>query len=420
MRKAVAVAAIATLATVAAACSSSSSGGNSPSGGSTSSPSSGGEIKIGVITSLTGSAASGFTGTEAGVKAAIGAANATGGINGHKITYEMLDDQSSAAGAAAAVRKAIQQDHDFAILSVSSDFFGAYKIASQAHEPVVGAGFDGGPEWNDIQSNPTMFDVFGGVDYAKVANTTGVALKMIGATKVGSVGYIESPSASEAAKAAVASAQAVGLAKGYLTNVHFGTTDVGPQVIGIKNSGTNGLVLPVVPSTGFAILGGLAQAGDHLKAAILLTGYGGDLLQSKQAVAAAQGDYFATVDAPAELNTPATKKLVHNLKTYAAYSGVPTFSQYQGYQTASAFLYGLGLAGANPTQAGFVSKLRVATWDANGLTRPVTFSNPGTIADAGGPGNCIYLPQLQGNKFVINKKLNPVCGKIVQGVTVSP
>jgi branched-chain amino acid transport system substrate-binding protein len=372
------------------------------------------------VTSLTGSAASGFAGTEAGVKAAVGAANANGGINGHKVTYEMLDDQSSATGAAAAVRKGIQQGHDFAILAVSSDFFGAYKIATQANEPVVGAGFDGGPEWIDIQNNPTMFDVLGAGDYTKVGNTTGLALKMMGATKVGAVGYIESPSASEAAKAAVASATSVGLAKGYLANVHFGTTDVGPQVIGIKNSGTDGLVLPVVPSTGFAILGGLAQAGDQLKAAVLLTGYGGDLLQSKQAVAAAQGDYFATEDAPAEMNTPATRKLGHNLKAYANYTGVPTFSQYQGYQTASAFLYGLGLTGANPTQADFVSKLRPATWDSNGLAQPVVFSSVGKIADAAGPGNCLYFPQLKGNKFVINKKLNPVCGKVLPGVTVKP
>jgi len=413
MRRAVAVASLATVATFAAACGSSSSGGGGGSGN-------GSTIKIGVVTSLTGAAASGFGGTEAGVKAAVGAANAAGGINGHKVTYEILDDQSSASGAKAAVTKAILQDHDFAVLSVSSSFYGAFAVATAHKEPVVGAGFDGGPEWMDIATNPTLFDVYGGVDYAKVGDTEGLALKMMGATKVGSIGYIESPSASEAAKASVASAQAAGLKKGYLANVHFGTTDVGPQVIAIKNSGTDGLVLPVVPSTGFAILGGLAQASYPLKAAILLTGYGGDLLQSKQAVQAAQGDYFGTSTAPVELKTAATKKFQSDLKTYANYSGVPTFSQYQGYQTAGLFLYGLGLAGSNPTQASFVSNLRGATWDENGLAKPIDLSKTGQIADAAGPGNCMYFPQLKGNKFVINPKLNPVCGKVISGVTVSP
>jgi branched-chain amino acid transport system substrate-binding protein len=405
MRKAVTVAGIATIATVAAACGSSSSGGNNPSGGG----GSGATIKIGVVTSLTGQAASGFTGTEAGVKAAIGAANAAGGINGHKVTYEMLDDQSSASGAAAAVRKGIQQDHDFAILSISSDFFGAYKIATQAKEPVVGSGFDGGPEWRDIQGNPTLFDVLGAGDYSAVSTTEGKALKLMGATKVGSIGYIESPSSSEAAKSAVASGVAAGLQKGYLANVHFGTTDVGPQVIGIKDSHTDGVVLPVVPSTGFAVLVGAAQAGAHIKAAVLLTGYGGDLLQSKQAVAAAQGDYFATVFAPVELKTAATKKLQSNLRTYANYAGIPTFSQYQGYQTASAFLYGLSLS--DGTQADFVTKLRASTWDENGLTaKPLDFSTTNQIAAGEGPGGCLYFPQLQGSKFVLNPKLNPICG----------
>jgi branched-chain amino acid transport system substrate-binding protein len=331
----------------------------------------------------------------------------------------MLDDQSTPAGAAAAVRKGIQQDHDFALISVSSDFFAAYKIATQAKEPVIGGGFDGGPEWVDIQNNPTMFDTLGAGDYTKVTTTMGKAFKAMGATKVGGIGYIESPSASEAAKGWVASAAQVGLKRGYLANVHFGTTDVGPQVIGIKNSGTDGLGLAVVPSTGFAIAGGLAQAGAHMKAIVEFTGYGGDLLQSKQAVQAAQGDYFATAFAPAELNTAATKKLAQNLKTYAGYTGVPTFSQYQGYQGASAFLYGLGLTGSNPTQADFVTKLRAATWDENGLAKPVTFADAGKTGAGEGPGGCIYFPQLKGNKFVINPKLNPVCGTTTSQ-TVSP
>jgi branched-chain amino acid transport system substrate-binding protein len=82
------------LATLAAACGSSSSGGSSPSS-SANTP-----IKVGVVTSLSGVAASGYTGTEAGVKAAFGIANAAGGVNGHKLTYQMLDDQSTETGAA--------------------------------------------------------------------------------------------------------------------------------------------------------------------------------------------------------------------------------------------------------------------------------------------------------------------------------
>jgi branched-chain amino acid transport system substrate-binding protein len=429
MRKAVAVAALATVATMAAACGSSSSGGSTPSGSSTT-PSSGSSssssagngtpIKIGVITSLTGTASSGFLGTEAGVKAAFGAVNASGGVNGHKLTYEMLDDASTPTGAAAAATKGIQQDHDFGLLSVSSSFYGAYKVATAAKEPVVGSGFDGGPEWLDIKDNPTMFDVEGGVDYSTAPSTWGAAMKIMGVTKATALGYIESPSASQAAEGGVASAKAAGIATVPATEVHFGTTDVGPQVLALKSAGIDGIYTPTVPNTAFALIGGLAQAGVKLKGAILATGYGGDLLASKQAVAAGQGDYMATADAPVELKTPGTKAFQAALASYASYTGIPTFSQYQGYMTATAFAYGLGLAGANPTQASFVTALRGATWDSNGLQKPVDFATPGGIGAGMGPGNCIYLPQLKGTKFVINPKLNPICGTVIPGVKNKP
>jgi branched-chain amino acid transport system substrate-binding protein len=425
MRKSVAVAALATLATMAAACGSSSSGGTPTSGTSSSGSSSaaagnGSTIKLGVVTSLTGVAASGFLGTEAGVKAAVGAANAAGGVNGHKIVIDMLDDQSTAAGAAAAVKKGLEQDHDFGLLSVSSSFYGAYKIATQAKAPVVGSGFDGGPEWIDIKDNPTMFDVLGGVNYATAPTTWGAAMKIMGVTKASALGYIESPSATQAAEAGVASAKAAGIPTIPAVEVHFGTTDVGPQVLAFKNAGVNGLYVPTVPNTAFALIGGLEQAGVKLKGAILATGYGGDLLQSKAAVQAGQGDYFATAATPVEAHTPATELLQSRLKSYANYTGIPTFSQYQGYQTASAFIYGLSLAGANPTQASFVTALRPATWNSNDLSKPVTFNQVGGVGAGMGPGNCTYLPQLKGNKFVLNPKLNPICGTIIPGVTNKP
>jgi branched-chain amino acid transport system substrate-binding protein len=423
MRKSVAVAALATLATVAAACGSSSSGGT-PSGttssSSTTAASDGASYKLGVITSLTGDAASGFLGTEAGVKAAVGAINAKGGVNGHKITYEMLDDASTPAGAAAAAKKAIEQDHDFGILSVSSSFYGAYKIATAAKEPVVGGGFDGGPEWIDITANPTIFDIFGGVNYSTVPTTWGAAMKIMGVTKASALGYIESASASQSAEAGVASAKHAGIPTIPAVQVHFGSTDVAPQVLAFKSAGVNGLYLPTVPNTAFAVIGGLNQAGVKMKGAILATGYGGDLLQSKAAVQAGQGDYFATGWEPVEMNTAATKTLQSDLKTYANYTGIPTFSQYQGYLTASAFIYGLGLAGTNPTKASFVSALRAATWNSAGLAKPVVFATPGSVGAGAGPGNCIYLPQLKGTKFIVNPKLNPICGTIITGVTVKP
>jgi branched-chain amino acid transport system substrate-binding protein len=416
MRKVVAVASLAAVATLAAACGGSSSGG---SGGSTNQgQGNGSTIKIGVLAPLTGSFASGFTGTEAGVKARFALANASGGINGHKIEYVMLDTQSTPTGDAAAVRKGIQQDHVFGIVAADPDFFGGFTVATQAKLPVVGSGFDGGPEWLDYKGNPTLFDVLGGVDYTKAADTWGKAAKKLGVTKMGAIGYVEAPSAAGAAKGSVLSAKAQGIASGYLTEIHAGSTNVGPQVLAIKNSNTDGLYLPVIPNTAFALIGGLAQAGVHMKAVMLATGYGGELLQSKQAVAAGEGVYFATSAAPVELNTPATQKFVAALKSSGAPDpDHPGFSNYQGWLTADAFLYGLTQAGANPTPASFVSGLRPSTWNGAGLLQPTDFSTPGGVGGGLSAGNCTYLARLHNGQFVLDPGLNPICGSIIPGVS---
>src|SRR5882757_8695363 len=82
----------------------------------------GAPIKLGVLTSLTGSAASGFTTVEQGVKARLGLENASGGVNGHKLSYVMADDTSTGTGAVSAAKKLIQQDHVYGILENSSFF----------------------------------------------------------------------------------------------------------------------------------------------------------------------------------------------------------------------------------------------------------------------------------------------------------
>ena len=62
------------------------------------------------------------------------------------------------------------------------------------------------------------------------------------------------------------------------TTVDFGSTDVGPQVLGIKNSGADAVYLPLVASSNIAVVQGLAQNGVKMKSTVLATGYGQPLL----------------------------------------------------------------------------------------------------------------------------------------------
>jgi branched-chain amino acid transport system substrate-binding protein len=73
------------------------------------------EVKLGALMPLSGSAAAGGLGAEAGAKAYYDKINAAGGIKGHKISFTVLDDQYQPAVAQQQIRTLIQRDNIFAI-----------------------------------------------------------------------------------------------------------------------------------------------------------------------------------------------------------------------------------------------------------------------------------------------------------------
>jgi branched-chain amino acid transport system substrate-binding protein len=353
------------------------------------------------MTDSPGAAASGFLTTEQGIKAGIAEA-ATKGL---KIKYVMADTTSTPAGALAAAQQLVEQDHVFAILEVSSDFYGAASYLASQHIPVIGGGFDG-PEWaTGALSN--LFDVSASGDYTKVTTMYGQFLKSQGVTNFGVLTYGVSATSTGAGSGAALSAKQVGIKIGYQNyNFAFGSTDVQPVAIAMKQAGVDGVYAVTVPSTGFALAATLKALGVNLKVMLLPTGYGGDLLESPAGVAAAQGIDFDTIAEPVELNTPATQLFQANLKSAAGVSGIPTFAEYEAYAAVAGLADGLEKAGANPTSASFTSALRSDnTFNAFGLygTHDVDFSQFGSVAGGVGPDNL-----LQGD--------TPVCGTIVPGL----
>ena len=400
-----------------AGCGSSSS----PSGpAATKTASAGAPITLGVLTSLTGPYSSNFTTLEKGVKARLAVANAEGGINGHKLTYVMADDASTPAGALAATKKLIQQDKVYGILDGSPVFYAGAPAAKAAAIPVTGASWDGGPEWHD-KSYTTFFDAQGYGDYSLAATTWTDFFKTQGCTKVGSIGNV-GLSSGQAATAAVESAQKGGLQAGYLdAKLPLTTSDVGPSVLALKNSGTDCMYLPLAPALAFSLVAGLKQAGVTMKAVVLATGYGGDILASDAGVQAAQGIVFSSAESPVEAKTDATKAFQEALAKYAGETGVPRFGEYVGWTIADLFVYGLKQAGGDASQAQFVDKLRASTtWDAGGLySQPTNFADPAPVAGGLGPGNCTNMVKLQGKSFVPIEGAMPICGTIIPGVKIA-
>ena len=95
-----------------------------------------------------------------------------------------------------------------------------------------------------------------------------------------SLGYGISPSSTAAAESnAKYAAPAVGMKAVYTnTTVDFGSTDVTPLVLGIKNSGADAAFYAMNGNTNLAIAQGLVQSGVKMKAELMATGYGQQLL----------------------------------------------------------------------------------------------------------------------------------------------
>ena len=82
------------------------------------------EIKIGILGSLTGPFAIFGTGNLAGATIAFEEVNAAGGINGRKIEWISLDDESSPPKAIAAYKRLVDQEQVFAIFGPASSAVG--------------------------------------------------------------------------------------------------------------------------------------------------------------------------------------------------------------------------------------------------------------------------------------------------------
>jgi branched-chain amino acid transport system substrate-binding protein len=364
-----------------------------------------------LITSETGGAAPGYIGIIPAAEARIAQLNAAGGIHGRHIKLITEDDASSPTGAGSAAQRLIASNV-FGIIAVSPFIFGGAKTMQQAGVPVTGGAFDG-PEWG-LQPYTNMFSYTDPWDPHQPAYTTlPDFMKKNGVTTVASVGYGVSPSSTASAKGFMFASQHAGLKQGYLnTSLPFGSVDVTSISLEIKNTGSDGLWLPLDANTNFAIINSAKQAGANLKVVDSATGYGQALLDDPTAEQTAQGVYFPPVGQPVEANTPATQNFQAALATYAHYHGVPDFSWYTGFLGTDVMIYGLQGAGQNPTRTSFMNYLHtVSHYTAGGLVigANMTLAAFGTAL----PTQCSYLTKLQGKTFVPVNNGQPVCGTLI-------
>ena len=363
-------------------------------------------MTVGVLADLTGPASVTGDTTVDGIKAGIGVA----AKEGYNIKYVVADTTSTPTGALTAAKKLVEEDHVFAVIMISELGFGAAQYLTSQNVPVIGANVDG-PEWLTARN---MFSIFGYSDYTRVNTVYGKTFQGLGVTRLGGIAYSIEPASYDFVKSTAVSAQLAGIAVPYLnTNLPFGTTDVTPVAIAMKNAGVDGMFTGVAQATSFALVEALKLQGAKVKS-FLPTGYGGDLTGGGPGASnVAQGVYFSVVYEPAEMHTAATEKLMNALKTYAGWTGPdPTEHQYFGYLSIDGLVQGLKAAGPNPTQAQFINTmLGITSYSADGLAGGHTMSfalqGRGTVS---GYDNCTWMTQYSGTTFHLVPGMTPICG----------
>ena len=372
-------------------------------------------VKLGYIHSETGVASPTHKNAGKSCQARIDAQNAKGGVHGRQIDVEIIDDQSSAANLTAA-QDLVQNRDVFAVINNSAFAFLSWRFLLENDVPLIGGGFDGtyyGEEGNEnIISGLGNGAPVNGLTYDTVTKV----MKKEGASKVASVAYSVSPSSTASAEATQEyAAPAQDLEPVYLnTTLEFGTKDVGPIVLGIKNSGADALYLPLDNDTNFAIVQGLVQNGVRMKANVLATGYSQDLLDQPIVDVMTPSDIMFSLYKPVELkNDPAVKQLEADLKKYEGMTGVPDYGTYTGYILCDMAIMGLEEAGANPTRQGFIDGIRNrGEYDAAGLTcQPLdlSYENFGRSSETG----CSYFVIVEDGKFKVLNGGKPIKGKLV-------
>jgi branched-chain amino acid transport system substrate-binding protein len=421
---------LALAATAVAACSSSpsASGGSSGTSG-TSGPSAAApgvtssSIKIGLITDETGALSSSFSTTEKGVQGYFNMVNATGGVNGRKLSLVTADDASTPSQGLTAAQS-LESQGVFAIINISAASpSGSYQYMKQQGIPVVGSCYDG-PEWSN-PANSNMFSWNGCNGKAPGTTSLGSFFKSKNVSKMGVLAYAGVPSSAADSLNYASAAKSVGIPTVYkglsvgLTQVNFS-----PDALAIKSSGADAIAASMGQASDLGVSTALADIGLKILQLYAGVGYDPATLQNPTTKAAAQWDYFTVQFRPVETNTAATQKFAANFSKYAGISGVPPFGAATGWFGAALLVAGLQKVGSGTlTRKSYISAMHTLSgFDADGmLASKLDFATRwGQGAFGQDPNNCVFVVQLQGAKFVPQNNGNPYCGMVIPGSNQTP
>ncbi len=363
-------------------------------------------IKVGLLADNTGVYSAVFAGVTTGMEAELKQVNAAGGVNGHQISYTVLDTQSSPTQAVAVSKQGVQGGN-LALLVGSQ--FASYALPYLKQQNIPMVGWAVSPGWN----GKSMFG-FGGSTENKAGQSVGTDaitrfIKQKGFTKI-AVLADSSAGSSTAGKNELAQAKSLGLNVVY-SNVAvpaYGAdlSQVIPVAQKAQQSGAQfilsfmGVNSPLIQAN--------AQLGKKMKI-MVLTGYGPGLIEQ---LGADMNGVYVQANAAAYITQkgPGITGFLNAMKADGV-SGTPLYYNELGYVIASQFVWGLQRAGKNPTQSSLVAALNTEkNLTLGNLIPPVTYPAMRYSATP-----CNTITQVQNGKWVVVGTKPWQCGKVVAG-----
>jgi ABC-type branched-subunit amino acid transport system substrate-binding protein len=315
-----------------------------------------------MIYPTTGTTAAALQAARSGFDARLGVANAAGGVNGRKITYQWRDDQGAAGANLTASRNLVNVAKVFGIVEESPTASGGAAFLAGQGIPVVGLAAESAT-WLKYPNMVSAMPAAGTNDvWAQI-------LKQQGVTKLAVLR--ESLSAVDAVTTdqIITSARAIGIDTVLL--------DVDPQedpattAHRVQASGADGLTGVIGNLINFDQIALMARTGTKpVRVTLALAGYDRNLLRATHGAMANQ--YIALSFRPFEAGGLAMNRFLSAMTEYAPQVADPRQEfALRAYVDADLYIRGLQLAGPCPTRAGFLRALHsLSAYDADGLVQP--------------------------------------------------
>jgi len=333
------------------------------------------DIKIGILGSLTGPFAIFGTGNLAGATIAFEEANAAGGVNGRKLEWISLDDESSPPKGIAAYKRLVDQEKVFAVFGPASSAIGQALVPTfrssttptfvsvfstpAVTEPPIPMLFRTGP-MNDRQQGIAIADYV--VDH-------------LGAKKIALI----SQSDEYGKRGGESISSRLGERKMQLASsevFNIADTDFTAQLSRVIAANPDVLIIYGYPNPSAIITRQAKQLG--LKAKIMGANSAAGRSYPKIVGDAAAGTQnILTLNVLPEGNDPAAVKFAKAFEQRfpdLARQGRPDLGDVLGYGGAQVFIEALKRAGPDLTQQGFVKALESLKDFENPLILPTTFS----------------------------------------------